>query len=198
MKSLRGLTIAFAVLIALLLMWRLNFPRHSAANSNYGTVADFSFLDQANQPFGLKELKGKFWVADFIFTRCLGPCPVLTTKMAQFQKEFAGKSNLVFVSFSVDPDHDTPAVLTKYAGTYGADSNRWHFLTGSKEKIYKLIRESFHLAVEPAPNQKPSTNDILHSLYFVLIDGEGKIVGYFNTSDENAVNQLREKIRDLL
>src|SRR5436190_17891783 len=99
---------------------------------------------------------------------------------AQLEKEFQD-SKLVFVSFSVDPVHDTPAVLAQYAGTYGANNARWHFLTGDKEKVFSLIRKSFHLAVEGSDNKDP--NDILHSTMFAVVDPEGQIRGYYNSTE---------------
>lgn len=167
----------------------------SDAVPDYGAVAGFAFTDQTGRPFGSEDLKGKVWIADFVFTRCMGPCPLLTTRMAALQTEFKNKQDLMFVSFSVDPDHDTPAVLTKYATTYGVDGARWKFLTGPKEKIYQLIHGSFHLAVGPGEDKTPSVTDILHSLFFVLVDKDGRVRGYFNSDDEESMKSLREKIR---
>jgi protein SCO1/2 len=199
-RLLRITVLALGAFIIGLIGWRLGRMQGTPAAEpiasvpDYGTVADFNFTDQSGKPFGLKDLKGKIWVADFVFTRCMGPCPMLTTRMAALQKEMKGQSDLRFVSFSVDPDYDAPNVLASYAKTYGADGSTWHFLTGPKEKIYALIRSSFHLAVAPGENQKPSITDILHSLYFVLVDRNGKVLGYFNTDEEAALDKLKNQI----
>lgn len=182
-----------------LLGWRVGRsqkkPDPVAVNSPlYGTVAAFSFINQLGMPFGTADLKNRWWVADFIFTQCMGPCPLLTTRMAELQKEFSNKASVSFVSFSVDPDHDTPAALSKYAASYGANTANWNFLTGPKEKIYTLIRESFHLAVEKSPPEKPSVNDILHSLYFVLVDPQGNVRGYFNINEPDSMKKLRDAL----
>lgn len=202
MKVLRWLRIGLALVAVGLLVWRFQLARRPAPTSmpaiDYGRVADFSFIDQNGKPFGLKDLEGKVWVADFFFTSCMGPCPLLTTKMAQLQAEFSKNKDLMFVSFSVDPDYDKPDVLKKYAATYGAGDN-WHFLTGPKEQTYPLIRGSFHLAVEPTPpGQKPSITDILHSLHFVLVDKRGRVLGYYITSDPEAMIALRQKLEEIL
>ncbi len=199
MRPVRILQIVLGIAILALIAVQVLSPRFGrrsgpSATPTYGTVQDFEFVDQDNRPFGRNDLKGKVWIADFFFTQCMGPCPLLTTRMAELQKDFSNKTNLRFVSFSVDPTHDTSAVLKKYAATYGAHLNNWHFLTGDKEKIFKLVRESFHLAVEQTPPTKPSENDILHSLYFVLVDANGTIVGYYDSTDNEALKQMRDGI----
>ncbi len=200
--SIKRLQIILGVVILALVALRLGTMKRSSTGAasmpaDYGSVGDFTFVDQSGKPYGLTDLKGKVWVADFFFTQCMGPCPMLTTRMVELQKEMARQKDLVFLSFSVDPDHDTPEVLNKYAGTYNADLVNWHFLTGPKEKIYKLVRENFHLAVEQKPPEKPSINDILHSLYFVLVDRDGHVRGYFNSADQDALKNLKDQIRSL-
>ena len=200
---LRSTTIVLGIVIVGLVGWRIGRQQQSDTGSSptapttYGSVADFRFTDQTNRPFGLSDVAGKIWVADFIFTSCMGPCPMLTQRMSTLQKEFTDKKDVVFVSFSVDPEHDTPAALRKYAETYQANPNRWHFLTGPRTQLFGLIRDSFHLTVESAPGQTPSMNDVLHSIYFVVVGRDGKIVGYFNTDDPDAISSLRSKIRSL-
>ncbi len=156
-----------------------------------GTVDAFSLTDQAGQTITRDALKGKFWVASFIFTQCHGPCPLITTKAVEVQKSITNP-NLVFVALSVDPDHDTPEALAKYAALYGADSSRWHFLTGKKSEIFSLIRSSFHLAVEDADNKNP--NDILHSTMLVAVGPQGDVRGYYNSTDNAAVQKLRDDL----
>jgi cytochrome oxidase Cu insertion factor (SCO1/SenC/PrrC family) len=165
---------------------------------DYGPVANFQLTDQSGKPFGLKDLKGGLWLADFIFTRCSGPCPLITAKMAELQKDFTDRPDLRFVSFSVDPAHDTPEVLSRYAETYGADPRRWRFLTGETQKIYDLVLKSFHLAVQAnaSPDQKPG-EQVIHSLHFVLVDRDGRVRGYYTSTDAAALAKLREDINRL-
>src|ERR1700683_3737016 len=113
------------------------------AGGRAGTLPDdvqwyaghFSLTDQSGHPFSDKDLRGKVWVASFIFTRCAGPCARVSANMARLQKEMAGKEVLMLVSFSVDPDYDTPAVLQRYAAHFGADPSGWKFLTGKRRDI---------------------------------------------------------------
>ncbi len=202
---LRVSVYVFGAIAIGLLGWRIGRMQNSVAKQlgdqvgqpDYGAVADFTFTNQNGKKVGLKELKDGIWIADFIFTRCMGPCPLLTTRMATLQGELKDVPGLSFVSFTVDPDHDTPEVLAKYAKNYGADLERWHFLTGPKGKIYELIRTSFHLAVEPQPGQTPSVTDILHSTFFVIVDRNGKVRGYINTDEEGWSDKIKNQIHAL-
>ena len=97
------------------------------------SVPDFSLTNQQGEPLGLSDMAGKIWVADFIFTNCPTICPAMTQEMARLQSEFVADP-VYFVSFSVDPERDTPRVLSRYASAYGADDRRWHFLTGTKRR----------------------------------------------------------------
>jgi protein SCO1 len=132
-------------------------------------------------------------VANFIFTRCQGPCPVISKQMADLQKMFSNNPEIVYISFSVDSDYDTPTILAKYASIFGADNNRWHFLTGDKNDVYSLIRNSFHLAIEPE-----SDTNFIHSLHFVLVDRGNVIKGYYNSSDPDAFKELQKELNKLI
>ena len=162
--------------------------------TDYGQVADFQLTNQEGTPYGLSNLKGSVWLADFIFTRCMGPCPVITAKMAQLQNEFPSSTGLKLVSFSVDPEFDRPTVLKRYADTYKADLAQWNFLTGDHKKVYDTIRNNFHLVVEPGASE----TDILHSLHIVLIDKTGTIRGYFVCTNEEQFADLRAQLKKLL
>src|SRR5215510_14587164 len=117
----------------------------------YGTVPDFSLIDQDGRPVQRADLQGKVWIASFIFTNCPNECPLMTAAMAQLQSHLAHVADLRLVSISVDPDHDTPVVLSQYAERFNADPSRWFFLTGDKQAIYHLAREGFRLGiVDPA------------------------------------------------
>lgn len=116
-------------------------------------------------------------------------------KASKLEKEFPN-SNLNFVSFSVDPTYDTPKVLARYAASYSANPARWHFLTGPKDNVFALIRSSFHLAVENSNNNDP--NDVMHSTMFVVVDPEAHVRGYYNSTDNEAVDKLRSDLTDWL
>ena len=154
-------------------------------------LPDFSLTDQHGAPFALSNLHDKVWVADFIFTSCATICPPMTIQMANLQDDFA-EEEVHFVSFSVDPERDTPEVLTRYANHYGADDNRWSFLTGQKEAIYQLAHDGFNLATGHRGSE------ILHSTRFVLIDQNQQVRGYYESRSEGSLQQLRKDIKTLL
>ena len=154
-------------------------------------LPDFSLTDQRGAPFALSDLHGKVWVADFIFTSCGTICPPMTIEMASLQNELATE-DIHFVSFSVDPERDTPEVLFRYADYYGADDNRWAFLTGQKEAIYQLAHEGFNLAAGHRGSE------ILHSTRFVLVDRNQQVRGYYDSRSKAHLQQLRQDIQTLL
>jgi protein SCO1/2 len=149
-----------------------------------GEVPAFSLVDQDSRPVTPEALKGHPWIATFIFTRCAGPCPVITGKMAAFQHSIAAP-DLRFVSVSVDPEYDTPKVLKAYAKKFGADESRWRFLTGPAEAVQALAR-GMYIAAVPATKDQP----IIHSEKFVLVDADGKIRGYYDNNDSKEMAQL--------
>ena len=163
----------------------------SSELAGHQQLPDFSLTDQHGAPFALSNLHDKVWVADFIFTSCVTICPPMTIQMASLQEEFAS-DDLRFVSFSVDPERDTPEVLFRYADHYGADGNRWSFLTGQKEAIYQLAHKGFNLAAGHRGSE------ILHSTRFVLVDGAGQVRGYYDSRSKVHLQQLRQDIQTLL
>lgn len=155
-----------------------------------GQLPDFNLVNQQGQEVGLTTLEGQIWVADFIFTTCAGPCPIMSRKMAALQRKFMHQPQLHLVSFSVNPEYDTPAVLAQYADRYGAQDDRWTFLTGSIEEIHRLAAEGFKMGSIETP--------VNHSTYFALVDGQGRLRGYYNSEDEPAINTLIDDIEGLL
>jgi cytochrome oxidase Cu insertion factor (SCO1/SenC/PrrC family) len=130
----------------------------------YGSVPDFTLIDQRGRPFRKTDLAGKIWIANFIFTNCPDECPLMTAELAKLEADLADVLELRLVSITVDPQHDTPPILSQYAARFQADPERWFFLTGDKGTIYWLAREGFRLAVadpteQPAP--PPTNHDAL-------------------------------------
>ena len=154
-------------------------------------LPDFSLTDQRGAPFALSDLQDKVWVADFIFTNCATICPPMTVQMASLQDELAA-ADLHFVSFSVDPERDTPEVLLRYANHYGVDNSRWSFLTGQRDAIYQLAHEGFNLATGHRGSE------ILHSTRFVLVDRNQQVRGYYDSRSPGSLQQLRKDIKKLL
>ncbi|MBS4190912.1 SCO family protein [Bacillus sp. FJAT-49705] len=159
-------------------------------------IADFTYTDNNNETFGLADLKGKVWVADFIYTNCPTVCLPMTFNMAKLQ-ELAKKEkieNIEFVSFSVDPALDSPEVLTKYAKEFNVDFKNWHFLTGYKqEEIEKFAMDNFKTIVKKPENDP----DVIHQTYFYLVNQEGKIMKMYSGDKETPYDEIIKDIKTL-
>lgn len=170
-------------------------PAAAVDPPRFGRLPEFALQDHGGQPATLAGLKGKIWVADFIFTRCGAACPAMTARMARLRREVPDE--VAFVSFTVDPANDTPEVLARYAANFKADA-RWRFVTGPQKDLYALSTDGFKLAAMEIPpsQQKPGEGDgpFLHSSKFVLIDRRGDIRGYYDSTDEDDVQKLRADI----
>jgi len=162
--------------------------------SAYGTVPPFQLVNQSGQPFGSAQLAGKIWIADFIYTACPGPCPMISSRMSELQKPLE-KSDVHLASFSVDPEKDTPQVLRGYAEKLQADPARWDFLTGPKSAIYKLSHDGFKLAVSDGSDERGIP---VHSTRMVLVDRRGQIRGYYDATEADAVTKLLADTNHLL
>lgn len=202
MKRLRGQEVKrskklFIFLIILSTYQPINclFATSLHSLSDYGEVKDFSFVERSGKELTRNDLLGKVWVANFIFTRCKGPCPLLTRQMAELQRELPPEIH--FVSFSVDPEFDTPQVLSKYAESYGADKSRWLFLTGKKKEMYDFIRKSFHLTVEEDSREKDPGYAFIHSLRFALVDERGQVRSYYHGEDAQDLKRIGADIKTL-
>ena len=159
-----------------------------------GVVPNFQLVNQDGQPFGSPQLAGKVWVADFIFTTCAGPCPIISTRMSELQKPLA-KSNVHLVSFSVDPEKDTPEVLRIYADKLRKEPFRWDFLTGPLSTIASLSRDGFKLGI--SEGETPESGPV-HSTRFVLVDRRGAIRGYYDALAPDGVTKLLADTNHLL
>jgi len=155
-----------------------------------GSLPDFRLVERSGRPLSLADLRGRPWVADFIFTQCAGACPAMTARMARLRRDVS--ADVQFVSFTVDPAHDTPEVLARYAATFRADEG-WRFVTGPAKDLYALSVAGFKLAaMEVPPGEQAAGGDgpFLHSSKFVLVDGAGVIRGYYDSTDEAAMRTL--------
>ncbi|MGB7158000.1 MAG: SCO family protein [Tepidisphaeraceae bacterium] len=146
-------------------------------------VPAFSLVDQDNQTVTDQTLRGKPWVAAFIFTQCAGPCPMMSANMVKLQ-ERVPNPNLRLVSFTVDPERDTPEVLKKYAQGLGADESRWSFVTGSAQAMHE-VAAGMKIAAVPATETEPIT----HSTKFLLVDKDGGVRGIY-ASDAEGMEKL--------
>jgi cytochrome oxidase Cu insertion factor (SCO1/SenC/PrrC family) len=158
---------------------------------SYGVVPDFSLSDQSGRSFQSNEaLKGKVWVANFVFTRCSGPCPRMTSQFRKLRDELKDPSELRMVSFTIDPANDTPEALATYGKSFGANPDKWYFLTGAQKDLNHLSHDVFRL----------STIDgtLEHSSRFVLVDRESRIRGFYDSSDAEAMQKLASDVKGLL
>jgi protein SCO1 len=154
-----------------------------------GSIEPFKLTEHTNQPFESTALNGKVWVADFMFTTCPGPCPRMSSQMHQVQMALEGQG-IQLVSFTVDPEHDTPEALAAYAQKFKASAGVWHFLTGDKADLNHLAKDVFKLGVVDG--------SLEHSTRFVLVDRTGQIRGYYLTSEPNAIPRLIDDAQALL
>ncbi len=153
-----------------------------------GRVQSFALTDEQGRPFTLDRLRGKIWIANFIFTRCGGQCPLMSRHVEKIQKLLPKEAPVQLISITVDPDYDKPAILKEYAKEYVAQQERWHFLTGSHKAIATLMRDSFHLPGAAASNDPKEP--LYHSDRFVLVDQAFQIRGYYTGTDEASVDKL--------
>lgn len=176
------------------LLWQIQHRPKVSPIRVYGDLADFQLTERTGRSFGSSDLKGHVWIADFMFTRCAGPCPMMAVQMAHLQEDLKDVPSVRLVSISVDPDHDTPAVLSDYARNFQADRERWLFLTGKTQSVRDLAMQHFRLATQMSPNP----NAVLHSTHFVLVDGRQRIRGYYDSADSLSVKQLEQDVRRLV
>lgn len=154
-----------------------------------GEIQPFEFVNQDDQPFGLDQLKGKITVVDFFFSRCHGPCPIMSDYMGQLYEMYKDQPEIQFVSISVEPSHDSLEVLKSYAAEYKVTDNRWNFLRGDIDSVSYLCENSFMLAADELPGA--------HSIKFVLLDKQARIRGYFNGTEALSIESLKKNINQL-
>lgn len=159
-------------------------------------VRDFTFTTQDEGKLGLEDLKGKWWIADFIFTNCTTVCLPMTSNMSQLQDKLKEEQiDIQLISFSVDPEYDTPEVLTEYGHSYNADFSNWAFLTGYDfDTIANLSVKSFRAAIL-APG--PGSDQVSHDTRFFLVSPEGKVVKGYNGVNFDSIDEVIEDLKVL-
>lgn len=153
----------------------------------YHSIANFSLTNQDGEVISGKTVTGKIYVANFFFATCQSICPEMSGNLSAVQQEFMNDDSLLILSHSVNPLHDTVAVLKNYAATYGAKSGKWHLLTGNKKMIYDLAKTSY---LVNALEDDGTPEGFLHSELLLLIDGKGRIRGMYDGTDKAAVQEL--------
>jgi protein SCO1/2 len=196
-QSVVGLVIvAVAVILAVLAFrtWQSSEQKSVSSLPRFGVVPEFSLIDQEGRPFGSTDVQGKVWIADFIATRSSGPDPILSSRFAELDTNFKKSEQLRLISFTVDPQTDTPGVLRDYARRFEA-SPRWYFLTGDKQKVNELASNGFQLAVRDPGNV---TSDEVRTTKFVLVDADGTIRGYYDGTSNEVIQRLLTDLGSLL
>jgi protein SCO1/2 len=195
----RWLMIVLALFIVVILLYRsIEFSppvNSSTALRKIAIVPPFALTERSGKTITNHDLAGKIWVADFIYTTCPGPCPMITAGMAKIQEAVAPDPQVQLVSFTVDPETDTPPVLTKYADQFGADPNRWWFLTGAEKPLFDLIQNGFLQVVQDNSGKpaEPGQFKVTHSTYLALVDGDGDVRGFYDgLGEEGRADLLRD------
>ncbi|MBI40751.1 MAG: SCO family protein [Leptospiraceae bacterium] len=156
-------------------------------------VPGFAFTDQDQASYGSENLKGDIYLANFFFTECNGICPMTMPRLRQVQKDIGDLRGIKLISFSVTPDVDTPQVMKDYAGRLGIDQSNWHLLTGDRESIYTLARETF--GADTMLKDRKSDQDFLHSEEAFLVDQNGYLRGIYNVRGSGDLERLVGDIR---
>ena len=170
------------LVLSLALLWGKDFPV-------FNTVPDFRLTAENGREFNGRDLAGKVWVANFIFTNCMGPCPRMTNEMRKVQDSLDKRLGVRFVSFTIDPERDTPEVLAAYGRRFRADPERWRFLTGEMKELHRLKHDAFMLG--------DVNGQLEHSTKFVLIGRDMRVRGYYDTAEDIVLAELIEDARRL-
>lgn len=160
-------------------------------------VPEFEFTTQDNETLSNEDLEGTWWIADFIFTNCETVCIPMTNNMVKLQEKVNEENidNVEFVSFSVDPDYDTPEVLTEYAEDYGADLSNWNFLTGYDfETIEDISMNGFKNMLAAPPE---GDNQVVHGAYFFLVNPEGEILSPYSGMESEQMDAIVEDLKKM-
>ncbi len=175
---------------------------------NYGQIPDFTFTERSGRKVSLADLKGKVWVAQFFYTHCTDICPLTVPQMGLLHLEYLNdpdfRSMVRFVSITVDPERDTPKVLSKYAEHFSADPDLWLFLTGNKAATVRLAQHGFKLGIGEEANppevvkKTGEEKELFHSNRLVLVDRNAQIRGYYSGIDAEAMVRLRRDLKTLL
>jgi protein SCO1/2 len=156
----------------------------------YSQIPEFTLVERSGRPFGLNDLREKVWVADFFFSTCPGPCPRMNARMGELQQALSGENDARLVSITVDPETDSSTVLADYANRFHALKDRWYFLTGEKSVIRHLAKDGFMVG--------GGEDASLHTTRFMLVDRQGRLRGYYDSSDDDSLRRLLTDVQRLL
>ena len=184
--------VGFGLLFSLLgLMYLLSLMEYGRARQKalpvIDEVADFTLTNQEGNVTTLADLSNHVWIADIIFTRCAGNCPIMSTQMKSLQDALPSTGHAKLVTLTTDPDYDKPSILKRYGEHYGADFQRWTFLTGEKGELAGLATGSLKLGSTPVPppDRTNSVDLFVHSTIFVVVDKQARLRGSFQTEGQD-------------
>ena len=163
-----------------------------AGDTIYHQIASFNLTNQIGQVVNQNTTKNKIYIANFFFASCQSICPMMSNQLQEVQKAFLADDSVLILSHSVNPLHDTVAVLSNYGDTYGAKTNKWHLLTGNKKQIYDLAKTSY---LVNAFEDDGSPEGFLHSELFLLIDKKARIRGMYDGTNTSEVKKLIEDVK---
>lgn len=158
-------------------------------------IPDFEFFNQDGKAVTQKDFENKIYVADFFFTTCPTICPIMKKEMLRVHERFKANPNIMILSHSIDPRHDSVEVLKEYAARLGVKSDKWHFVTGDRKKIYEIGEKSYMVTAQEDSTQQ---GGYLHSGAFILVDRKRRVRGLYDGTKEKDVNKLMEDIEILL
>lgn len=194
-KLALGLTLLFFMpMIAIGVLLGFNAFQHKELPV-INTLPEFSFTERSGKPFGSLDLKNKVWVGSFVFTSCSAQCPLIVIELQKIQKALRFKDNFRLVSFTLDPLTDTPERLSSYAEQAKADPYKWLFLTADNKKTQELVQKGFVL---PSVDSEKADGDIVHSSKLVLVDGGGRVRGYYDSLESLEMKQLLKDAKTLI
>jgi len=160
-------------------------------------VQNFSFTDQNGKQLTQKNVEGKVYVAEYFFTTCKGICPKMNANMKTVYDKFKNESDFAIISHTCMPETDSVPLMKAYSQKMGADSSNWHFVTGSKDSLYKMARESYLLDNEKN-NSMNIKDQFIHTQFFALVDKEGRVRGVYDGLKNDELEKLVRDIKDLL
>lgn len=173
-------------------------PRDVAVNGKdtiYHQIPPFSFINQEGKTITEKHFEGKIYVANFFFTTCKGICPKMSSQMYRVILKFKDNKDVLLISHTVNPEHDSVPVLAAYAKTYKANPDKWSMVTGNKKEIYDLARNGYFIS---ALEGDGGPDDFIHDEKLILVDKERRIRGYYNGTEPKDVNRLLDEIKVLV
>lgn len=194
--------VIFGLLVAFARQSWLNAVKTRSAVSldRFNTLPAWELTERSGQKLGSRELRGKIWLANFIFTTCPGPCPRMSERFYELQQALKRSGDVKLVSYTVNPSFDTPEVLRKYAEKFNAIEDKWYFFTGTRDAIYGLAHKGFLLGITDAESGREiiKEGDFVHSTKFVLVDRNGQVRAYYDSNAAESVQKALVDVSNLL